>query len=344
MAIRRPPRRSGSVAATLGAVLLLGIFTWGAYDSTWTSASRAAQQVCPTFLRNGPGGAAAAAVDCPGPALASSLVDAGWLQGLLTDGDNGTSSMVVQHVHARKPKLTPQITRMCEGTVGDWCTGYHLQTPVPAVTAPRGNQSCSLDCNQARRGGAAPAEPAEQPVGVCGACRALCKWNPAHGWTTTFNPDALPAGRRVLRAHRPLHLPRGVERLELPAPHEAVLHPQVPLPWVRGTAGAAALGSRDGAGLHVVVPHQSLRGCVKPWDAPAGRAHGWGAAQCRWLLRRAGLLDLTMLGSRPQITHVPPCTPLACPSRDVRRGRCCLLLPGAHPLWQGARPGGCAAR
>ncbi|EFN56537.1 hypothetical protein CHLNCDRAFT_51514 [Chlorella variabilis] len=49
----------------------------------------------------------------------------------------------------RKLKLTADIKRRCDGTLGTWCADFHTQAPVPAVTAPRGNQTCSLDCNKA---------------------------------------------------------------------------------------------------------------------------------------------------------------------------------------------------
>jgi hypothetical protein len=42
-----------------------------------------------------------------------------------------------------------EVSDRCVGTVGDWCQGYLLQEEVPAVTAPRGNKTCSMDCNKA---------------------------------------------------------------------------------------------------------------------------------------------------------------------------------------------------
>ncbi len=50
----------------------------------------------------------------------------------------------------QKQPLTDAIKRRCEGTLGTWCIDFHTQAEVPAVTAPRGNRTCSLNCNQAR--------------------------------------------------------------------------------------------------------------------------------------------------------------------------------------------------
>ena len=44
-------------------------------------------------------------------------------------------------------KATAEAKRKCEGTLGDWCEPFHLQAAVPAAMAPRGNETCSLDCN-----------------------------------------------------------------------------------------------------------------------------------------------------------------------------------------------------
>ncbi|KAL4443960.1 hypothetical protein ABPG75_011697 [Micractinium tetrahymenae] len=65
--------------------------------------------------------------------------------------------------HARARRLA---RRHCQGTLGTWCTGFRLQVPVPAMPPPRGNLTCSLDCNQ---------------VGTCSALTGLCTC-PA-GWT-----------------------------------------------------------------------------------------------------------------------------------------------------------------
>lgn len=47
----------------------------------------------------------------------------------------------------RKP-VTDAIKARCAGTVGTWCIDYFTQIEVPAKTAPRGNKTCSMDCNQ----------------------------------------------------------------------------------------------------------------------------------------------------------------------------------------------------
>lgn len=54
---------------------------------------------------------------------------------------------------AAKRPLTDAIKRRCEGTLGTWCIDFHTQAEVPAVTAPRGNRTCSMDCNQVGAGG-----------------------------------------------------------------------------------------------------------------------------------------------------------------------------------------------
>eukprot|EP00884_Botryococcus_braunii_P021771 jgi/Botrbrau1/8278/Bobra.0251s0007.1 len=43
-----------------------------------------------------------------------------------------------------------EIKTRCHGTIGgDWCSVYHLQTPIPAKAPPRGNRTCLNDCNGA---------------------------------------------------------------------------------------------------------------------------------------------------------------------------------------------------
>ncbi|KAL4437781.1 hypothetical protein ABPG77_005693 [Micractinium sp. CCAP 211/92] len=70
-------------------------------------------------------------------------------------------------LHPRRHTRARRLARKhCQGTLGSWCTGFHLQAPVPAVPPPRGNLTCSLDCNQ---------------VGTCSALTGLCTC-PA-GWT-----------------------------------------------------------------------------------------------------------------------------------------------------------------
>lgn len=50
---------------------------------------------------------------------------------------------------ASRREATADAGKRCVGTVGDWCQGYLLQEEVPASTAPRGNKTCSMDCNKA---------------------------------------------------------------------------------------------------------------------------------------------------------------------------------------------------
>eukprot|EP00884_Botryococcus_braunii_P002394 jgi/Botrbrau1/12155/Bobra.0186s0066.1 len=43
-----------------------------------------------------------------------------------------------------------EIRTRCHGTIGgDWCSAYHLQTPIPAKAPPRGNRTCLNNCNGA---------------------------------------------------------------------------------------------------------------------------------------------------------------------------------------------------
>lgn len=46
--------------------------------------------------------------------------------------------------------VTDAIKARCAGTLGTWCADFWTQAEVPAVTAPRGNKECSLDCNKVR--------------------------------------------------------------------------------------------------------------------------------------------------------------------------------------------------
>ena len=73
----------------------------------------------------------------------------------------GSSSSTAQYVSAAVAALqvaaaklsTPvpdAVERRCQGTLGAWCEAYHTQAEIPATTAPRGNQTCSLDCNKVR--------------------------------------------------------------------------------------------------------------------------------------------------------------------------------------------------
>jgi hypothetical protein len=102
----------------------------------------------------------------------------------------------------RKPGLVPSdIKRRCEGTRGSWCVDFHTQEEVPAVTAPRGNKTCSLDCNLVR------------PQAAVGHRRSCCHGIllPAVGarWQPGGDPPSCrcAAGRYLQRAHWLLHVP-----------------------------------------------------------------------------------------------------------------------------------------
>jgi hypothetical protein len=162
-------------------------------------------------------------------------------------------------------EATAEAKRKCEGTLGDWFENFHLQAAVPAATAPRGNETCSLDCNKVMPG---------RGIGGPGwACRGAVLHVCAALWCTDmhticctvrssrFNrrpPHAHPhcccsPGRRLQRAHWAVHLPRGLARLQLPAPHEAPLHPSVQAVRFRGAPAGARPAGRGGQGKHLGV-------------------------------------------------------------------------------------------
>lgn len=74
--------------------------------------------------------------------------------GQASHGNGGSASerQEQQVPQRRRMPVTPEIDRRCAGTLGTWCVEYHTQAGVPARTAPRGNKTCSLNCNQAGGG------------------------------------------------------------------------------------------------------------------------------------------------------------------------------------------------
>ncbi|KAL4427668.1 hypothetical protein ABPG75_001757 [Micractinium tetrahymenae] len=163
MAIKRPPRRAGGALAALAgaAVLLLAAFLLLQFSNlSLLSLGLTARQ-------------------------ASTAVAA--------DGQQ-TASLDPPSARQPKPKVTDAIRQRCAGTLGTWCIDYHTQQEVPARTAPRGNKTCSLDCNQ---------------VGVCDALTGLCTC-PA-GWTGFHCLH--PMKRRCTHKWRRL----GFERPHMPA-------------------------------------------------------------------------------------------------------------------------------
>lgn len=135
--------------------------------------------------------------------------------------------------HARARRLA---RRHCQGTLGSWCTGFHLQAPVPAVPPPRGNLTCSLDCNQvgllhaqdllmdctselqiacwrctAQRIHVAGVHPRLRHVArTSAACpRAQCP----HTQHPAPSGPAPNAGGHLQRPHRAVHLPCRLDRL-----------------------------------------------------------------------------------------------------------------------------------
>lgn len=64
-------------------------------------------------------------------------------------GGKGASMAAQQQQPLKvKPAVTSEMIRRCQGTLGSWCIEYHTQLEAPAVAAPRGNKTCSLDCNK----------------------------------------------------------------------------------------------------------------------------------------------------------------------------------------------------
>ncbi|KAI3427182.1 hypothetical protein D9Q98_007119 [Chlorella vulgaris] len=117
---------------------------------------------------------------------------------------------------APRPKLTAHINRLCEGTLGSWCTDFHTQALSPAAPAPRGNHTCSLDCNK---------------VGVCSALTGLCTC-PA-GWTSWNCLQPMPRYCTHQRRQFGFEVPRIPARLEAGLEVESFWH--FPLSHCAGT-------------------------------------------------------------------------------------------------------------
>lgn len=61
----------------------------------------------------------------------------------------GTGRGGVPASSSAKHAVDAATRQQCEGTLGTWCMDYLTQAEAPAVTAPRGNKTCSLDCVKA---------------------------------------------------------------------------------------------------------------------------------------------------------------------------------------------------
>ena len=53
-----------------------------------------------------------------------------------------------QTAPAKKKEVTEAMRQRCRGTLGTWCLDFLSQPEVPAVPAPLGNKTCSMDCNK----------------------------------------------------------------------------------------------------------------------------------------------------------------------------------------------------
>jgi hypothetical protein len=122
-----------------------------------------------------------------------------------------------------QPELTEAIKRRCEGTLGTWRVDYHTQLPGPAETAPRGIKTCSLNCNKVCEQRAAWF-PCPASMRCMRSSCALCSTRRPLSLTSAPTlSTAAAAGRHLQRPQRPVHLPRGLAGVQLPAPHESVL-------------------------------------------------------------------------------------------------------------------------
>ena len=74
-------------------------------------------------------------------AVATALAAATGAVGAAAKSERGVEKPALQATEAMK--------QSCQGTLGTWCIEFVAQAEVPAVTAPRGSQKCSLDCNKA---------------------------------------------------------------------------------------------------------------------------------------------------------------------------------------------------
>ncbi|KAL4452533.1 hypothetical protein ABPG75_008195 [Micractinium tetrahymenae] len=158
MAIQRRPARSragGLLLPPLGAVLVLGVLAISKWKGAWVSQRAGAQLQGHASQGMGSGGSSSSSSSSLGSSRTGS-------------GKAGSSSGDVKQVgeqQLRQP-VAPEIEQRCQLAVGSWCTEYYMQAEVPGRMAPRGNKTCSLNCNQ---------------VGVCSALSGLCSC-PA-GWT-----------------------------------------------------------------------------------------------------------------------------------------------------------------
>ena len=147
------------------AILVLGLLLLGTMKEAWlplggTAGKVGARGGMYRLARAGTRGCpATAATSClpppPLPALSRLLQSSQRPARLETNYDTveeaaaeGPPAAQKKQKQQAKPELTEAIKRRCEGTLGTWCVDYHTQLPAPAVPAPRGNKTCSLNCNK----------------------------------------------------------------------------------------------------------------------------------------------------------------------------------------------------
>lgn len=161
MAIKRPQRQGRKAFIALGAIALTGCLLLG---SLWgpTQGSLVGNTV-QTNQGSQAGDSSVGAAGSGGNTGSSSGKRGGGKGG----GGSGSKKTRAANTAAAQPNpVTDEITKRCAGTLGTWCVDYWTQAEVPAVTAPRGNKTCSLNCNQ---------------VGTCSALTGRCTCSA--GWT-----------------------------------------------------------------------------------------------------------------------------------------------------------------
>lgn len=215
-----PPRRTSRVTrlpllvgALLG-VLLLGLATLGRWDLAWRSAA-SGQVLAATRWRSGPPSTCRSS---PSPALAavpapphrqlraqhclnsacichclSQALRGSQADSTATRRSSDASAAPVGRQHGSatqqgRHKADKAVRQRCKGTLGSWCEKFLTQEPVPAVAAPRGNETCNLDCN----GVSAQGRPlALLPINLFDT-RCIISCTAEAAWCLTAPPDPHP--------------------------------------------------------------------------------------------------------------------------------------------------------
>ncbi|EFN59979.1 hypothetical protein CHLNCDRAFT_56485 [Chlorella variabilis] len=166
MALRRPARRGGlkTAAVTLAIVLVLGCIAllYSASDSAHTDAPRKVRAASASasnafWYFHVPGRCAGMGAHAPSQRL-----------GTLDEATDLAEKQEQQQQHRQQARTAAKgrrwgaanpgqlkgavpeaIKQRCALTLGTWCVDYLTQKGVPAVTAPRGSKTCSMNCNKA---------------------------------------------------------------------------------------------------------------------------------------------------------------------------------------------------